>query len=76
VVAATPEAALAALGHALAFAGAASAGPIAVLLPAPFEAALEHLLGAGAQCRAVSQWMSRHPVSGMDRYVLAGQTLA
>jgi hypothetical protein len=40
------------------------------------EPALDHLLGAGAQCRAVSQWMSRHPVSGMDRYVLAGQTLA
>jgi hypothetical protein len=76
VVATTPEAALAALGHALAFAGAASVAPVAVLIPALFEPALDHLLGAGAQCRAVSQWMSRHPVSGMDRYVLAGQTLA
>jgi len=76
VVATTPEAALAALGHALAFAGAASVGPVAVLVPAPFEPALEHLLGAGAQCRAVSQWMSRNPATGMDRTVLAGQTLA
>ena len=76
VVATTAEAALAALGHALAFAGAASVMPVAVLIPAPFEPALEHLLGAGAQCRAVSQWMSRNPATGMDRYVLAGQTLA
>lgn len=75
VAASTPEAALAALGWALHFAAATGADDVSLLVPAPFEAALEQLLDAGATCRAVCHWMSRAPVSGMERYLLPSSTL-
>ena len=75
VVASTGEAALAALGWALQFAADAPGERVEVLVPAPFETAIEHLLDGGAQCRAVAQWMTRQPPLGADRYVLSGPTL-
>lgn len=74
VVATTNEAALAALGWALQF--AAEGESIHLYVPAVFETGIEHLLDAGAQCVAVTHWFSRQPGTGMDRYVLAGPTLA
>ena len=74
VAASTQEAALAALGWALSFAAEGAARPVDVLVPAPFESALETLLEAGAACRAVTSWMSRGPAL-LDRYVLASQSL-
>ncbi|MFI5143452.1 MAG: hypothetical protein ACHQQS_13640 [Thermoanaerobaculales bacterium] len=70
VVAATPQAALAALGWALQFAADGRTGDVQVLVPAVFEAGLEQLLEAGAACRAVGMWMSRQPAVGFERYVL------
>ena len=75
VVASTGEAALAGLGWALQLAADSGDERVEVLVPAPFEAALEHLLEAGARCRAVAQWMSRQPLLGGDRYILPGPTL-
>ena len=75
VVAATGEAALAGLGWALQLAADSGDERVEVLVPAPFEAAVEHLLEAGAICRAVTQWMSRQPLLGGDRCILPGPTL-
>lgn len=72
--AATMEAALAALGWGLQF-GAAGAHSVSVLVPAPFEAALEHLLAAGARCVAIGDWFTRSAASGLERYVLGSVTL-
>ncbi len=77
VAAATPEAALAGLGWALQLAAAGEAdGDVHVLLPASFEAGVEHLLDAGARCLAESVWMSRSPGVTLDRYVLPSATIS
>jgi hypothetical protein len=76
IAAATGEAALAALGWALQFAADAGPSEVQVLVPATFEGALEHLLDAGAECRASSIWMSRRPGSTLDRYVLPSPTVS
>lgn len=76
IAGATVEAALAALGWALQFAADAGPGDVQVLVPAPFESALEHLLDAGADCRAVSTWMSRKPGASFERYALASPTVS
>lgn len=75
VAAATTEAALAGLGWALQFAGEGGTPEVQVMLPAPFESAMEHLLEAGADCRASSTWMSRKAGSTLDRYVLPSPTM-
>jgi hypothetical protein len=75
VVASTGEAALAALGWALSLAADSGAARVDLLIPAPFESAIEHLLDAGARCRAVAQWLSRQPVAAADRWIPAGPTL-
>ena len=74
VAASTQEAGLAALGWALEFAAEGAGRPVEVLVPAPFESAMETLLDAGAVCRAATTWMSRHP-SQLDRYLLASHSL-
>lgn len=76
IAAATAEAALAALGWALQFAADAGPPEVQVLVPATFETALEHLLDAGADCRACSTWMSRKAGSTLDRYVLPSPTIS
>ena len=76
VAASTTEAGLAALGWALLFAAQAEEERVTVLVPAVFEGAVEALLEAGAACSAVTQWMARQSTSGMERYVLAGDTLS
>ena len=76
VAAATPEAALAALGWALQFAAGEPAGPVTLLVPATFEPALEHLFDAGATCLAVSHWMTRQQSPAFERYILAAPLLA
>jgi hypothetical protein len=76
VAAATAEAALAALGRALQFAADAGEPEVQVLVAATFESALEHLLDAGAECRASSTWMSRQPGAALERYVLASPTVS
>jgi hypothetical protein len=76
VAAATGDAALAALGRALQFAADAGEPEVQVLVAATFEGALEHLLDAGAECRASSIWMSRKPGSTLDHYVLASPTVS
>ncbi|HVN33289.1 MAG TPA: hypothetical protein VMT45_15030 [Thermoanaerobaculaceae bacterium] len=76
IAAATGEAALAALGWALQFAADAGPAEVQVLVPATFESALEHLLDAGAECRASSTWMSRKEGSTLDRYVLPSPTVS
>jgi len=76
VAAATGDAALAALGRALHFAADGGQAEVQALVPATFESALEHLLDAGADCRASSTWMSRKPGSTLDRYVLASPTVS
>jgi len=75
VVASTGEAALAALGWALQLAADSAERPVEVLVPAPFEQAIEHLLEAGAHCRAVAQWMTRQAPLGADRSLLSSSTL-
>ncbi len=75
VAATTGEAALAGLGWALQFAATADQDAVTVYVPAVFEAGLETLLDAGAECRAQTLWMSQVPPTGMERYVLAGPTL-
>ncbi len=75
VVASTGEAALAGLGWALQLAAESGSERVEVLIPAPFEGAIEQLLEAGARCCAVAQWMSRQPPLGADRSVLPGPTL-
>lgn len=76
VVGTTREAALAALGWALQFAGEASGATwVDVLVPAPFEAALEHLLDARAASLSVAAWMSRQPGPSLERVILASPTL-
>jgi hypothetical protein len=75
VAAATGDAALAALGWALQFAAAANPSAVEVMVPAPFESALEQLLDAGAACRAATLWMTRQPANGMERYILPGANL-
>jgi len=76
VAAATPEAALAGLGWALQLAAAGAETDVHLLVPAPFEAGVEHLLEAGARCLAESVWMSRSPGSALDRYVLPSATIS
>ena len=76
VAAATPEAALAGLGWALQLAAAGVDTDVHVLIPAPFEAGVEHLLDAGARCAAESVWMSRTPGAALDRYVLPSATIS
>jgi hypothetical protein len=68
--------ALAGLGWALQFAAVEPAIAVEILVPAPFETAMEQLLDAGARCLTVSEWMSRQPTVGMERYVLGTVTLA
>jgi hypothetical protein len=75
VVASTGEAALAGLGWALQLAADSGGERVEVLVPAPFESGIEHLLDGGAQCRAVAQWMSRQPAGAADRLVLSSATL-
>ena len=75
VVASRGEAALAGLGWALQLAADSGSERVEVLIPAPFEAGIEHLLDAGATCCAVAQWMSRQPGIASDRFVLPGPTL-
>lgn len=77
VAATTQEGGLAALGWALQFAADAAQNetPVTLLVPAVFEAAVEHLLEGGARCLASSQWMSRQASSGLERCVPASMTL-
>jgi len=75
VVATTGEAALAGLGWALQLAADSGSERVEVLIPAPFESGIEHLLDGGAQCCAVAQWMSRQPAGAADRFILPGPTL-
>ncbi len=75
VAATTSDAALAALGWALQLASEDAEGEVEVLVPAVFEAAVEQLLEAGGRCVAAAQWMTRHPGSGMERYLLASTTI-
>jgi len=65
----------AALGWALQLSADSSEAPVDMLVPAPFETAVEHLLEAGARCRATAQWMTRQQLLGADRCVLPGPTL-
>ncbi|MBZ5590342.1 MAG: hypothetical protein LAO05_17460 [Acidobacteriia bacterium] len=73
--AATVEAALAGLGWALQLAAEGAVADVQILVPAPFETALENLLDAGARCPATSTWMTRSPGSTLERYVLSSATL-
>jgi hypothetical protein len=75
VVASTGEAALAGLGWALTTAAEAGGETVDLLVPAPFESAVEHLLEGGAECRAIAHWMSRQPVAAADRWIPASPTL-
>ncbi len=75
VVASTVEAALAGLGWALQLAAESGDERVEVLVPAPFESGIEHLLDGGAQCRAIAQWMTRQPTGAADRFVLPSATL-
>ena len=75
VVASSAESALAGLGWALRFAPAEGLEHVEALVPAGFEAGIEALLDAGARCGAAGEWMSRAPVTGLDRCVLSGVTL-
>jgi hypothetical protein len=76
VAAATSESALAALGWALQFASEGETAEVQIMVPAPFESAMEHLLDAGACCRASSAWMSRQSGSTLERYVVPSPTIA
>ena len=75
LAATTSDAALAALGWALQLASEDGGERVEALVPAVFEAAVEHLLEAGGHCLASAQWMTRHPVSGMERCLLASTTI-
>jgi len=76
VVGTTREAALAALGWALQFAGeGAGAVWVDVVVPAPFESAIEQLLDAGATCLSAGLWMSRQPGAMLERVILASPCL-
>lgn len=75
VVAATPDAGLCAMGWALELAAGEQDTPVQILLPAPFEAACEQLMEAHASLKAVSTWVSRQGVSGMDRCLLGSVTI-
>ena len=75
VAATTPDAGLAALGWALELAAGERETPVHLLVPAAFEAAAENLLEGGATLQALSTWVSRHPVPGMDRCLLGSVTL-
>ncbi len=71
----TSDAAMAALGWALQLACEDAEDGVEVLVPGVFETAVEHLLEAGGRCLAAAQWMTRHPVSGMERCLLASTTI-
>ncbi len=75
VAGSTTESALAGLGWALQFAAEGASEWVTLHVPAPFEAAVEHLLEAGAVCRAVGHWLSRQPTSGLERSVFGSPTL-
>lgn len=75
VAATTSDAALAALGWALQLACEDAEEEIEALVPGVFEGAVEHLLEAGGRCLASGQWMTRHPVSGIERCLLASTTI-
>jgi hypothetical protein len=75
VVASTKEGGLAGLGWALQLAVTGDRDYVELFVPAPFEAALETLLEAGATCLSDGVWMTRQSASGFERYVLASATL-
>ncbi|MEP0774045.1 MAG: GNAT family N-acetyltransferase [Acidobacteriota bacterium] len=75
LAATTSDAALAALGWALQMAAADAEGAVEAQVPGVFEGAVEHLLEAGGRCLAAGAWMTRHPVSGMERCLLASTTI-
>jgi len=75
LAATTSDAAMAALGWALKLASEDGEDEVEILVPGVFEAAMEHLLEAGGRCLATAQWMSRHPGSGMERYILGSTTI-
>ena len=76
VVGTTREAALAALGWALQFAGeGAGAVWVDVVVPAPFESAIEQLLDARATCQSAGLWMSRQPGATLERVIFASPCL-
>jgi hypothetical protein len=75
VAATTSDAAMAALGWALQLASEGAEDQVELLVPAVFETAVEHLLEAGGRCLAAAQWMTRHPSSGMERYILSSTTI-
>lgn len=74
VVASTGEAALAALGHGLRLA-AEGAERVQLLVPAPFQTAVDALLEGGGSVASVASWMARSQPTGFDRSVLGGLTL-
>ena len=76
VAATTADAGLAALGWALEFASESGPHDVTVLAPATFEAAVDQLLDAGARCQATSVWMTRHPGSTLERFILPSATIA
>lgn len=75
LAATTSDSALAALGWALQLASKDGGDDVEALVPAVFEPALEHLLEAGGRCLASAQWMTRRPLSGMERCLLASATI-
>jgi hypothetical protein len=75
VAASTREGALAGLGWALQFAASEGVSSVSVLVPGPFEAALDQLLDAKAECVAVTEWMSRQATVSAERYILPSTTL-
>lgn len=75
LAATTSDAAMAALGWGLKIACTGVEGAVEALVPGVFEGAVEHVLEAGGRCLAAGAWMSRHPVSGMERCLLASTTL-
>ncbi len=75
LAATTSDAAVAALGWALQLASVDAEDGVDVLVPAVFEAAVEHLLEAGGACLASCQWMTRNPAGGLERCLLASTTI-
>lgn len=75
LAATTSDAALAALGWALQLAAEDGEEEVEALVPAVFEAAVEHLLEAGGRPLAAIPWMTRHPSAGMERYLLASVSI-
>lgn len=74
VVASTGEAALAALGQGLQLASE-GVERVQLLVPAPFQTAIDALLQGGGSVASVATWMARSQPTGLDRSVLGGLTL-